>query len=157
MDFCVGRSRDVGGPAASYLERCSSSSSRLWDPSTCAFPLYNAVSVKDAVAASRPDALALTPLEPGALDTPDWQDTPEVALPLAVVPWAKKRGLPLHPVLEPSPDRDAERDFRRYAAQYTEARNLLSEVDARAAASSAALGGVSKPETHSKRGAAAPA
>ena len=102
----------------------------LMGPLHLRFPLYNAVSVRDAVAALEPDALALTPLEPGTLDTPAWQDTPEVALPLAVVPWAKKRGLPLYPVLEPSPDPNAERDFRRYAAQYTEARNLLSEVDA---------------------------
>ena len=102
----------------------------LMGPLHLRFPLYNAVSVRDAVAAFEPDALALTPLEPNTLATPAWQDTQEIALPLAVVPWAKKRGLPLHPVLEPSPDPTAERDFRRYAAQYTDARNLLGEVDA---------------------------
>ncbi len=102
----------------------------LMGPLHLRFPLYNAVSVRDSVAAFKPDALALTPLGPGALDTSAWQDTQEIALPLAVIPWAKKRGLPLYPVLEPSPDEGAERDFRRYAAQYTEARRLLGEVDA---------------------------
>lgn len=93
------------------------------------FPSYNALSVRDVVAASRPDALALTPLPEGALATPSWQDSEEIALPLSVVPWAKQRGLPLYPVLEPSPDPEAQAEFRRYLSQYAKTRSTLMEVE----------------------------
>ncbi|HEX7022102.1 MAG TPA: hypothetical protein VF171_04540 [Trueperaceae bacterium] len=94
------------------------------------FPAYNAISVRDSAAAWNPEALAVTPLEPDALATLDWQDTPEIALPLAVVPWAHRRGLPLVGVHVPSPDPSALEDFRRYLGAYPEQRHLLQEADA---------------------------
>ena len=94
------------------------------------YPLYNAVSVRDALRAFAPDALALTPLAQGALTTPQWQDTPEVALPHTVVPWARQVGLALYPVYEPSPDPAAPGDFRRYAQQYERVRQPLQRADA---------------------------
>lgn len=93
------------------------------------YPQYNAVTVRDLVAAAKPDALALVPLAEGALDDPAWQDTPEIALPLAVVPWAKKQGVPLHCLAEPSPDADAYADFQRYTNEYPQAAAQLQDVD----------------------------
>ncbi len=93
------------------------------------FPGYNAVSVRDVVAASAPEALAITPLAAGSLESPAWQDTDELALAMAVIPWADRQRLPLYPVLEPSPDPTALRDFRRYLEQYPGAQSLLLEVD----------------------------
>jgi tetratricopeptide (TPR) repeat protein len=94
------------------------------------YPQYNAVSVRDTLAASRPEALALTPLTEGALDTPSWQDTPELALPLSVAPWAKQRKLPLYPVFEPSPDAGAYAEFQRFAEQYPQLRDTLATIQA---------------------------
>ncbi|ADI15845.1 hypothetical protein [Truepera radiovictrix] len=94
------------------------------------YPRYNAVSVLELVRAFAPEALALTPLVPGALRDPRWQATPEVALPLSVVPWAQRRALPLYEVFEPSPDEAAESDFRRYLEAYETTRATLREVDA---------------------------
>jgi tetratricopeptide (TPR) repeat protein len=94
------------------------------------YPQYNAVTVRDLIAAATPDALALVPLTAGALDNPAWQDTPEIALPLAVVPWAKQQGLPVYCVAEASPDPDAYADFQRYLNEYPQAAAQLQEVDA---------------------------
>lgn len=94
------------------------------------YPQYNAVSVREVVAAAKPEALALTPLAEGALADPCWQDTPEIALPLSVIPWAKRRGLPLYPIFEPSPDAQAQADFYRYAEQYPQLRARLAAVEA---------------------------
>lgn len=102
----------------------------LLGPLHLRYPAYNAVVVRDLARAARPDALALAPLAPGALEEPAWQDTPEIALPLAVVPWARRAGLPLHPVGEPSPDPTASADARRYLAAYGAARASLAELDA---------------------------
>lgn len=93
------------------------------------YPQYNAVTVRDIVAVSQPDALALVSLTEGALDNPAWQDTPEIALPLAVVPWAKQQNLPLYCVGEPSPDPDAYDDFQRYLNEYPQAAAQLQEVE----------------------------
>lgn len=103
----------------------------LMGPFHLRYPLYNAVSVRDAVAAFRPEALVTTALVPSALATPDWQDTPEVVLPHTVVPWARRQGVPVYGVLAPSPDPVAADDFRRYAAQYPKLRDALQRVDAR--------------------------
>lgn len=105
----------------------------LLGPLHLRYPAYNAVVVRDLARAADPDALALAPLEPGALATPAWQDTPELALPLAVVPWARRAGLPLHAVGEPIPDPTAEADARRYLEGYAAARAELREIDARLA------------------------
>lgn len=93
-------------------------------------PHYNGVTVRDIAAAFAPEALALTALADGAFDDPGWRDTPEIALPLALVPWAERLGVPLHPLLDPSPDEDAEADFARYLSQYDSGRAQLREIEA---------------------------
>ena len=102
----------------------------LMGPFHLRFPLYNALSVQDILREFRPEAVATTALEAGAFDTPEWQDTPEIALPLSVVPWTKKQALPLYGVLEPSPDPSAEAEFRRYLSQYAQTRDAISQIDA---------------------------
>ena len=103
----------------------------LMGPFHLRYPLYNAVSVRDAVAAFQPDAVATSALAPGALDTPRWQDTPEIVLPHTVVPWARRWGIPVYGVHAPSPDPVALDDFRRYAAQYPKLREAVQRVDAK--------------------------
>jgi hypothetical protein len=93
-------------------------------------PNYNAVHVRDIVARWGPDMLATTAVSDEELATPAWQDTPEIALPLAVAPWAKRRGLRLVGLAEPSIDPTAEDDFRRYVEPYPDMRRRLAEVDA---------------------------
>jgi hypothetical protein len=93
-------------------------------------PNYNAVHVRDIVARWAPDVLATTALSHEELATPAWQDTSEIALPLAVAPWAKRSGLRLAGLAEPSIDPAAEEDFRRYIEPYPDMRRRLAEVDA---------------------------
>lgn len=93
-------------------------------------PAYNAVSVRDLVAGWEPQALATPALLAGDLADLRWQDTPEVALPLAVAPWARRRGVPLLEVGEASSEPGAEEDFRRYLEPYPEMRQRLAQVDA---------------------------
>ena len=95
------------------------------------YPAYNAESVLGLVRQSSPEVVVLAPLPPGALTTPAWQDLPELALPLAVVPWAQRSGVRLVEGLPPSPDPEAEADFRRYAAGYTQTRDLLVSLERR--------------------------
>lgn len=92
-------------------------------------PAYNSVTVRDLVAAWQPEAVATTALTPGELGDPAWQDTPEMALPLAVVPWARRKGLVVHAVGEPHPDPSAEEDFRRYLEPYPEPMKQLRQLD----------------------------
>lgn len=92
-------------------------------------PAYNAVSVRDLVAAWQPHALATTALTADEMLDPAWQDTPEIALPLAVIPWTARSGLPFHAVGEASPEPGAEEDFRRYLEPYPEMRRRVAEVD----------------------------
>ena len=94
------------------------------------YPVYNAASVLALLKASRPEVIVPAPLEPGALKTPAWQDTPEIVLPPALE-WAKRRGVRLGDGLKPSPDPDAEADFRRYLAGYPQTRAQLSELEAK--------------------------
>lgn len=93
-------------------------------------PSYNGVTVRDILLAWRPEALVTTISSAGDPADPSWQDTPEVALPLSVVPWARSAGLALHSVGEPAPEPGAEEDFRRYLEPYPEIRRRLAEVDA---------------------------
>ncbi|MBS3933748.1 MAG: hypothetical protein KGZ35_05270, partial [Truepera sp.] len=65
------------------------------------YPSYNAVTVQELTAASAPEALATTALTPDSLSTPAWQDTPEIALPMMVIPWAERRGLAVYGLAEP--------------------------------------------------------
>ncbi len=94
------------------------------------FPSYNAVSVRDATAAFRPDAVAATGLAPHFQDHPDWQDTDEIVLPHTIVPWAHARGVPVYGVYEPSPDPSAAVDFQRYLADYGKGQQIFGELNA---------------------------
>ena len=102
----------------------------LMGPFHLRFPLYNAVSVRDILRDFAPDAVATTALGPGAFGTPNWQDTPEIPLPLSVIPWARQNGVSVYGVLEPSPDPAAEADFQRYLSQYEQTRNTVAQLGA---------------------------
>ena len=95
------------------------------------YPAYNAESVLGVVRRSAPEIVVLASLPPEALTTPVWQDLPELALPLTVVPWARRSGVRLEEGLPPSPDPEAEADFRRYAAGYTQTLDLLVSLERR--------------------------
>ncbi len=94
------------------------------------YPAYNAESVLEIVRATDPEVLVLAPLPPGMVTDPRRQETPEIVLPLSVVPWARRRGVRLLGGVTPSPDPDAEADFRRYTALYAPTRDLLAALDA---------------------------
>jgi len=78
------------------------------------FPRYNAVTVRDVTRALEPETVVTSALPPGAFDDPAWQDVEEPALWMAVVPWARRAGLDVAAVGEPSPDPDALEAMRRY-------------------------------------------
>ncbi len=100
------------------------------------WPRYNVVHVRDSVRAFAPDVIALTPLAPGALDDPGWQDTPELPLPHTVVPWARAEGVPVVTVgIAPGDPQDpghqgAEDDLRRYLELYEDGQARLRRVEA---------------------------
>lgn len=106
----------------------------LMGPFHTRLPLYNVVHAAQLVQASGPDALALAPLAPGALADPNWQSTPEIALPHTIVPWARARKLPIYEVGWPQAARaekgdDADR-FERYLSEYDDGKRLVREVQA---------------------------
>ncbi|MFA5550855.1 MAG: hypothetical protein WDA03_04485 [Trueperaceae bacterium] len=100
------------------------------------FPLYNVVHVRELLKASEPDAVALATLPPGALEEPGWQHTSEIALPHAVVPWARQRGVRLEAVgsLAGSPGEPGEEgdeaEFVRYLGEFEAGRAHLRQVRA---------------------------
>ena len=94
------------------------------------YPSYNAESVLELTRAARPEVLVPAPLPDVTLARPDWQETPEIVLPLSVLPWARRREVRLEPGMRGSPDPDAEADFRRYTALYPQTRELLVSLDA---------------------------
>jgi len=103
------------------------------------YPQYTVVHVRETVRAARPDALAVTPLAPGALARPAWQDTDEVALPHTVVPWARNASVPIHEVgfdtgaadAPGGPDAAGEWErFRSYLEAFDAGRERLRRVDA---------------------------
>ncbi len=88
------------------------------------FPRYNAVTVRDIVKAAKVEALAVAALPPDAFQEAGWQGTHEVALPLALVPWARREAVPVHAVGsfpgrpgEPGEAND-ESDFLAYLEQF---------------------------------------
>jgi hypothetical protein len=101
----------------------------LMGPFHLRYPAYNVVMVRDIVVASQSDAIVTTVLQNDDLNTPAWQDTLEVALPHTIIPWAKKRALPVHGVFEPSPDPSALEDFKRFANEYPAARSQMNNVE----------------------------
>lgn len=92
------------------------------------FPRYNAVTVRDMVASLAPRLVLTSALPPGAFDAPTWQDVDEVALPLAVVPWARSQRVPVEAVGEPSPDPDAQADFERYLGEARGGQDALARL-----------------------------
>jgi hypothetical protein len=86
--------------------------------------------VLELARAADPEVVVLAPLPPEVLATPAWQETPEIVLPLSVVPWARRRRVALEAGMAASPDPDAEADFRRYAALYAQTREQLRDLDA---------------------------
>jgi hypothetical protein len=101
----------------------------LMGPFHLRYPSYNVVTVRDIVAASHPEALVTTVLETKDFDTPAWQDTPELALPHTVIPWAKKQKLPIYGVFEKSPDETALDDFKRFANEYPALKSRMNSVE----------------------------
>lgn len=93
------------------------------------YPSYNAVTLCDSLQEIQPNAVVTTALEDDALSGLEWQATPEIALPLALVPWLEQRTMPLHCLLEPSPDPDALADFQRFAQEYPQVKQKLQQVD----------------------------
>ena len=102
----------------------------LVGPLHLAYPAWNVVSVRDLLVSLAPAAVATTALAAGAFADPLWRDTPELALPHTIEPWARQRGTPLHALGEPSPDPEATRDFERYAAGYPAVRAAWQEAEA---------------------------
>jgi hypothetical protein len=102
----------------------------LMGPFHLRYPSYNSVTVRDMVQASKPDVLAITALAKDAFTNPSWQDTEEIALPLSVIPWAKRQNLPLYLAHEPSPDPKAQADFERFAREYPQLGQKLSQANA---------------------------
>ena len=102
----------------------------LLGPFHLRYPAYNAITVRNMLRGVAPDALAITALEKGFQTQARWQDTPEMVLPLSVIPWAKRQNVPVYGVFEPSPDPDALEDFRRYGLEYPQVGQQLAQVDA---------------------------
>lgn len=82
------------------------------------FPTFNAVTLRERVAACNPATIVTTALMPGALDSPDWQDVEEPALRDEVVPWAMRNGIEVVGGGVPSPDPTAPTDATRYLAEH---------------------------------------
>jgi hypothetical protein len=101
----------------------------LMGPFHLRYPAYNVVTVRDMVAASQPDALVTTVLCTDDLKSPTWQDTLETALPHTVIPWAKKRNLPIYGVFEESPDENALEEFKRFASEYPAVKSKMMAVE----------------------------
>lgn len=100
------------------------------------WPRYNVVHVRESVRSFAPHVVALTPLHPGELSRPGWQDTSELPLPHTVVPWAMSQGLPVVEVgLAPDDPQDpglggAAEDLRRYLELYEDGQARLRRVEA---------------------------
>jgi hypothetical protein len=100
------------------------------------WPRYTVVHVREMLASFQPDVVALAPLAAGAMRSPAWQDTDEVALPHSVVPWAVRGGtrvvevgLASNDPLDPGDDRAAA-DLERYLDLYEAGQRRLAQVRA---------------------------
>lgn len=93
------------------------------------YPTYNSESVRQVVADLAADAVVLGPVSPDTLGSPSWQDTPEIALPLSVMPWLKTQPLNVYEGIQASLDPRAEADFKRYAKMSLQLQQQLTEVE----------------------------
>ena len=92
-------------------------------------PALNAMTLRDAAAAFRPGLLASTALGANSLQDPSWQDTEEIALPLALIPWALGAGVRVAGLATQAPGDGAEEaDFRRVAAEVPDLQRRLAPV-----------------------------
>lgn len=82
------------------------------------FPTFNAVTVRERVAACNPQRVLTPAFAPGALHDPAWQDIEEPALRDEVVPWAQRHGVAVDGIGVPSPDPTAPADATRYLAEH---------------------------------------
>lgn len=101
------------------------------------WPRFTAVHVRAAASDFAPDVLAL-PLPRGAFEAPAWQATEEIALPLSVVPWARRAGVRMELIgiaaddPEDPGDAGAESDLMRFLEQYDAGRERLAQLQAAA-------------------------
>ena len=94
------------------------------------WPRYNAAVIEALLRRERPGLVALEPLPPGFASDPTWQDHEELLLPWIAVPWARRSGVPVVGVHEPSPDPRAASDLERYLEAYPDGRRALDEARA---------------------------
>ncbi len=94
------------------------------------WPRYNAAVLTEVLRRGAPQALALEPLTPGFERDPSWRDHDEILLPWVAVPWARRAGVPVYGVHEPSPHPNAPSELERYLAGYPAARAALDEARA---------------------------
>jgi hypothetical protein len=94
------------------------------------WPRFNAAVMRALLVRATPDAVALEPFPPGFAADATWQDHDELLVPWVVVPWARRAGVAVHGVHEPSPDPHAVTDMERYLAAYPAARALLDRIAA---------------------------
>jgi hypothetical protein len=94
------------------------------------YPRYNAAVVAEVLRSLPAASLAIEPLEEGFERRDGWQDGDEPLLAWVVVPLARRRGLRIAGVHEPSPDPSAPADFARYLAAYPAGRAAFDAIGA---------------------------
>ncbi len=94
------------------------------------WPRFNAAVLASLLRHEAPDALALEPLGCDFERDPHWQDHDELLIPWVAVPWARRAGVRVHGVHEPSPDPSAAADLPRYLEGYPAARSVLDAIGA---------------------------
>ncbi len=94
------------------------------------WPRFNAAVLHALLRSESAEALALEALPATYDGDPSWQDHDELLLPWVAVPWARRAGVPVYGVHEPSPDPGAADDLARYLDGYPAARSVLDHVRA---------------------------
>jgi hypothetical protein len=92
------------------------------------YPRYNAVVVAEILRSLPAASVAIEALEEGFEGSPGWQEGEEPLLPWVVVPVARRRGLGVAGVHEPSPDPAALADFGRYLSGYPAGRAAFDAI-----------------------------
>ncbi len=92
------------------------------------WPRYNAAVLEALLRGASPDAVALEPLPPAFDTDPSWQDHDELLLPWVAVPWARRAGVPVTGVHEPSPEPGAASETERYLRSYAAAGAVFDQL-----------------------------